>query len=368
MGLKLFYVFDEPVGLALDITQCKNGCVYCYSSKRVTDRHTSMRSLENIINNSNKKKSLLNYYIQNRYPVSIANNSDINNCGNFEYYRDMVKFLKSLGFPIYYETKGCHNEADIARFVELVQKDDYVYLTLTTFDDEKRKQIEPLAPSPEMRLKLLYLLRNKGIKVELAFNPAMPGFITDSEIINFISENRDINYYFFTLHLPSWSKLEIKKLKKYDFTNIAKFCKENKIRVGGDTQFFGCELSAFDKRKHFNKPMIIAHDVDDLAVKYKKENFGEEDKQNNVKNLVSFDDFYEAKKEFFIDTIVNSQSDIYFGRNSGSYIRGNLPEEMSYKDYIRLAFHNADRGLIFKYSFCARIEYPTGEIKYFDYR
>ncbi len=362
MALSLFRVYDKPIGLHLDLGKCFNGCTYCYSGKR-TGKVTSVTSLEHQLNR--EKESLLSYYIKNKYPVCVSNNSDIN--ASDKENRELIKILKSFGFPIYYETKGCHTEEKLFNFLNIIKPEDYVYITLSTFKDEKRKEIEPKAPAVEMRIKLIEELVKKGIQIEVAFNPAIPGYIIDEEIIQFISDHRTLNYYFYFLHLPAWSKLNQRKIPKYDFTNIAKWCKENGIYVGGDTQFFGNKMAGFRERGHFKKPMIIASDIDEVVLKYKQENKGDRDDEENLKNLVSFDTFYAEKKDNFINAIID-KSEIYPGRNAGSYFYQNLPQKMSYKDYIKLCFHNANLGFIFAYSHCARIEYETGETKYFDYR
>ena len=108
MALVLFNVYDEAVGLQLELSGCNNRCVYCYSGRRSANKSTSLKSLENQINRTTKKDSLQNYYIKNRYPISVSNSSDLNACDNKDNYYQIVKFLKDLKFPIFYETKGCH--------------------------------------------------------------------------------------------------------------------------------------------------------------------------------------------------------------------------------------------------------------------
>jgi DNA repair photolyase len=365
MALSLFRVYDKPVGLHLDIGKCLNGCIYCYSNKR-TGKTTSLLYLEKILN-STKNESLKDYYIQNRYPISVSNNSDINSCSNSDILLEIIKQFKKAGFPILWETKGTHNLKQMDKFISVVDEKDIVYLTITTFDDEKRKEIEPAAPTVENRLELVKQLRQKGIKTEIGFNPCIPGFITDQEIINFIENNIDINYVFQTLHLPMWSKLKIKKLPEYDLYPIGKYFKERKIPVGSGSIFYSSPPISDDIRNHYGKPMIIATDLDNITKKFKMENLGEYDSEYDINNLVNFDEFIKENQSNLIPAIVD-KSEIYPGRNAGSYFYTNLPEKMTYLDYIKLCFNHSYLGFIFAYSTCGRLEYKNNNTKYYDYR
>lgn len=364
MALRLFNVFDVPVALHCDVGQCGNGCIYCYSYKRCKNK-TTVQQVENMLN-YDKPDTLKGYYIKNRYPVAVSNNSDLNSSNDPNAF-EVVRLLKNAGFPIFFETKGCHDYESMDRFLNLVTPEDSVYITLSTLADDSGKIIEPNAPSVEKRMELIDELVQKKVNVIVAFNPAIPGYVTDEQIIEYISEHKDLSFFMYHLHLPSWSKLEIKKLPKYNFANVAKYCEQNGIVVTGANDFFWCKPEGIKTREHFKKKMIIASDIAEVVKKYRAENSGWYEPENNITNLVTFDDFYKEKKDMFIDAIVD-QSDIYMGRNHGSYFRGILPQKMTYKDYIKLCFDNPDKGLIFSYAHSAWLRMPDGAVSYFDYR
>lgn len=94
----------------------------------------------------------------------------------YELTRKILEKLIPLGPNLGIQTKSDM----VLRDIDLIKqfKNPEVGLTITTLDDELRKEIEPLTSSVENRIKALEKLKEAGIKTYVFIGPILP-FLTD---------------------------------------------------------------------------------------------------------------------------------------------------------------------------------------------
>lgn len=377
MSIKLHNVFSLPVPLHLDIGNCYNNCIYCFTrtsrqdSNITIEPQTTLRQIEKAITKI-EIKSLLDYYIVNRYPICINNRSDIFGIKNKDYYFNIIKLLKDAGFNFYFQTKGIKDKKDQNFLHDILTKKDYIYFTITTFNNEKKKEIEPLAP--EINLKLIKELK-KITNIAIGFNPAMKYYLTPKEIKEYMFKNKDIVYCAYDFHAKNYHKCHNKKLKKlknfeYDeYKEIIDYCELNDIYFDCNYQYGIKSKNQIDLyRKVFEKKIICSGDIDNYAKKRFKNKIKKEEskilKNYLIKNynitleqyqkaehpsgLFDFEDFYKDNQELFFESPVK-KNEIH-GLNKDKYLKEKIPDYISYKDYIKLMFNNKDKFGIIRYT------------------
>jgi DNA repair photolyase len=352
----------------MSIGNCKNNCIYCYAKEK-EKKQTSLRQIENAINEK-YRESLRSYYLENRYPVAICNQSDIFNCEQKDIFTG-IKILKDAEFPIFWETKGVHTELQMYQFFEIANKKDIVYLTITSFNDKIRKEIEPIAPSIENRMKFLDELVRRGFFVIVGFNPMIKDFLNENVIIEFIEKykNYNVNYLFQYMHSFGKKAKELSRYilaEKISLKNIASVLKKWNIAVSGNyIEFIDCISCENKARNHFGKKILISYDLD-VSLKKQYELFlPEAVKQNiNLKETpvgwMSFNYFYEENKDKFLNCIID-KNEIYSRLLSGQELAA-LPKKMSYKDYMNMVWCNPKFTSFLSYSKRAYLYDDSGQV------
>jgi DNA repair photolyase len=96
---------------------------------------------------------------------------------NWRQVLPVLEMLQGCNIPVSYQTKG-------GRGIEEVLESSppaVWYLSIAMWDDEKRKGIEPGAPSIQSRLELITTLRDKGHHVIVGVNPYEPDWFERGE-------------------------------------------------------------------------------------------------------------------------------------------------------------------------------------------
>jgi DNA repair photolyase len=302
----------------------------------------SIKSLEKAIN-INEDIGLRNYYIKNRYPISISNTGDSFSTRDPLIW-EKLRILKQAGFPLYIETKGPHSEADTAKMFDIIDSKDIVYITVSNIT---RRDFEPYAPNFEQRKQFIKECQSRGIMVEVGLNPYIPSQSSSDDTINMIRElgNSDIVYTLWPLHgvkniHPNASKVnpEARKPQLWsDVSNILQVFDELSIPYDGRyaNQFFWGKQSASEAMKsRFNKPIMIS----DSIVKLCRQGY-EEDKQDESEYVIggiSWDDFV---KNTDIPDITVKRGEIRV-RPKYAFLEKKIPECISMKEYLKLGFYN----------------------------
>lgn len=109
------------------------------------------------------------------------------------YTRQALDIINKYGFGVTLITKSANVLRDLDLFKEIHSKSKCVIqMTLTTYDEELCKKIEPNVSTTRERVEALKILRDEGIPTVVWLTPILP-FITDTEeniigILNYCKE------------------------------------------------------------------------------------------------------------------------------------------------------------------------------------
>ncbi|EDY34563.1 radical SAM domain protein [Aciduliprofundum boonei T469] len=148
-------------------TGCEHRCIYCYITSYIPDpwRVRLKRDFLRLFERDLKKAKKL--------PISMSNSSDPYPRMEREkrITRGALELMKKYDFPVLVLTKSnlVERDADILSSMSSV-----VAITITTLDDNLAKRLEPMAPSPEKRLKALEYLVSKGVHTIVRLDPIIP--------------------------------------------------------------------------------------------------------------------------------------------------------------------------------------------------
>jgi DNA repair photolyase len=157
-------------------TGCSFNCIYCYITSYIKEPYR-VRLKKNLI--ENVKKDLKNF--DKSYYIMLSNSSDpypyIEKYLNLT--REVLRIFKENGIKVLIVTKSdiLLKDIDILKEMNVV-----ITVTITTLDEEYKK-IEPFAPHPERRIKMLEILKKNGIPTAVRIDPIIPFFNDDLEKI-----------------------------------------------------------------------------------------------------------------------------------------------------------------------------------------
>ncbi len=177
---------------------CSLGCIYCSSrceSYRI-ENFDEVRTKENaleILEEELKNKKL-------KGVVSFGNLSDPYNPEeeHLKLTRGALELINKYGFGVSIDTKSDLILRDLDLLSEISKKNNVIVkISITTFDNELAKKIEPNCISSTKRFAVLKELRNAGIYAGVLMMPVLP-FLTDSEdnIYNIIAKSKEVDAKF----------------------------------------------------------------------------------------------------------------------------------------------------------------------------
>lgn len=356
-------VFSLRIGADIKLGECTNDCAYCFAHKNFrnsgsfsgsdkTSKRESITSIANAINRG-YVETMNSYWIENRYPVCISNHSDF--CANpdKEYVRDVIKLLKSAGFPIYIETKGTSDKSDIDFLLKYLDPArDTIYCTIEFSPEHDLSGSISNAPAIKDRISFVKQFQNSGFYVDIGINPFIRCMITEEDAIRIIDSTRHEKTCYMTqaLHFNSqtWKKTQFTDAP-IDFEKIIDHC-ENEGAVLGVSGYNSPK--AFEMRirqKNFAETMrnqkISGSDFAQIAIdgyrrSYKRDGENGEDDGKMWYGFVSpsrMVELLEEKQkipEFLVD-----RKEIY--SRESNYFSYGLPEKFSYKEYLKFCVKHA---------------------------
>lgn len=189
-------------------TGCGHKCVYCYATSYIQNFYFPRR-----------KKDLLKRIMKDleKIPensiISISNSSDPYQPleEKFKEFRECLKIFQNYHFRILIITKSDLVLRDIDLLKNLKCA---VTITITTFQKEILKKLEPNAPSSEKRLEALRILTENKIPTGLRFDPIFP-YLNDDEIEEIVKKAKKTKIKHivastFKPRFDSWKRFEKK--------------------------------------------------------------------------------------------------------------------------------------------------------------
>jgi len=174
---------DEWFGLRYNFNiyrGCIHQCIYCDSRSECYQ----IENFEDLLVKTNApdlaRKELSHKRVKGL--IGTGSMSDPYNPAEKEFLimREVLKVIQAFRFPIHILTKSdlVLRDQDIIKEISRVKA--YVSFTVTAYDDELSKKIEPFAPVSSRRIAAMKQLAENGINTGILLMPTLP-YITDSE-------------------------------------------------------------------------------------------------------------------------------------------------------------------------------------------
>lgn len=113
--------------------------------------------------------------MRDRYPVRLSNRSDPFSRSNQADTAQVLAALNANNIPVFFQTKGGIGAIEAAE----KQTRSVWYVSISFWDDAKRAEMEPGAPTIRERVELIQRLRSLGHEVLVGINPLVPAWLGD---------------------------------------------------------------------------------------------------------------------------------------------------------------------------------------------
>ncbi len=177
---------------------CEHGCIYCFA--RPTHAYLGLSAgldfETRLIARPNAAETLRKELRAKRYqvaPIAIGTNTDPYQPVEAKHHimRDCLEVLSEFRHPVAIVTKGALIESDLDLLAPMAELGLLrVGISLTTLDPDLSRRMEPRAPGPERRLRIIETLSRAGIPVRVMTSPLVPG-LTDHELENMLKAAKE---------------------------------------------------------------------------------------------------------------------------------------------------------------------------------
>lgn len=229
---------------------CTHGCIYCDSRSKCYQMNHKFEDIEvkengiSLLEESLKRK-------RKKCMIGLGSMTDpyIKEELGLNYTRQALEIINKFGFGVTLITKSANVLRDLDLLKEINSKAKCVIqMTLTTYDEELCKKIEPNVSTTKERVEALKILSDEGIPTVVWLTPILP-FINDTEgniigILNYCKEAkvfgiicfgmgvtlREGNREYFYSHLDKkFPKLKERYMREYGNNYVANSVNNKKL-------------------------------------------------------------------------------------------------------------------------------------------
>lgn len=177
---------------------CEHGCVYCFArpSHAYLGLSPGLDFETRLIARPEAPQVLKRELSARKYrvaPIAIGTNTDPYQPieKKHEIMRACLQVLSDANHPVAIVTKGSLIERDIDILADMARRGLVrVGVSVTTLDAKLSRLMEPRAPSPQRRLRMIRSLAGAGIPVRIMASPMIPA-LTDPELETILRLGRD---------------------------------------------------------------------------------------------------------------------------------------------------------------------------------
>ena len=177
---------------------CEHGCVYCFARPTHAylglspglDFETRLIARPNAAEILRREMSSKSYQVA---PIAIGTNTDPYQPVEKTRFitRSCLSVLKDFQHPVAVVTKGALIERDLDILAPMAERGlSCVGVSLTTLDAQLSRRLEPRAPSPQRRLRMIRQLAGAGVPVRVMTSPVVPG-LTGHELENLLEAGKE---------------------------------------------------------------------------------------------------------------------------------------------------------------------------------
>ena len=225
---------------------CEHGCIYCYArpTHAYHDLSPGIDFETKLFAKPDAAKLLKAEISKPKYrcsPIALGSNTDPYQPIEREWQitRQILEVLNEANHPLTIVTKSSLVERDLDLLSELAQKNlVQVFVSITTFDIELARKMEPRATTPQRRLETISRLKQANVPVGVMFAPVIP-VLNDAElemVLTRAAEAGAITAGYVMLRLPHEVKLLFREwlLTHYPLKAGHVMNRVNDIRGGRD--------------------------------------------------------------------------------------------------------------------------------------
>lgn len=177
---------------------CEHGCIYCYArpSHAYLGLSPGLDFETKITAKPNAAKLLEREIARKSYrvaPIAMGTNTDPYQPveSKMVIMPGILRVLRDWNHPVTLVTRGRTVLRDLDLWAELAAKNQAaIGISITTLDPELSRAMEPRAPAPATRLKMVHDLARAGIPVRVMVAPVIP-VLTEPEIENILKAARE---------------------------------------------------------------------------------------------------------------------------------------------------------------------------------
>jgi len=176
---------------------CEHGCIYCFA--RPTHGYLGLSAgldFETRIVAKPEAPELLERELRKRgyevAPIAIGTSTDPYQPAEAKMgiMRGILEVLSAFNHPVGIVTRGAGVLRDLDILADMARRGlVHVGISLTTLDEELARKMEPRAPSPQARLKMMREISRAGIPLRVMAAPIIPG-LTDHALEAVLTEAR----------------------------------------------------------------------------------------------------------------------------------------------------------------------------------
>ena len=177
---------------------CEHGCVYCFArpSHAYLGLSPGLDFETQLVARPQMPKVLRRELGAKKYkvaPLAIGTNTDPYQPIEMQHriMRECLNVLSDVGHPVAIVTKGSLIERDIDILAPMARRGLVrVGISVTTLDAKLSRLMEPRAPAPARRLRMIKRLSEAGIPVRVMASPMVPA-LTDPELETILKAGRN---------------------------------------------------------------------------------------------------------------------------------------------------------------------------------
>lgn len=177
---------------------CEHGCIYCFA--RPTHAYLGLSAgldfETRLVARTDAPETLAREIARKSYacePIAFGTNTDPYQPieGRYRIMRRMLEVLSAWNHPLGIVTKGALIERDLDLIAPMAARNlVQVGISVTTLDAGLARRLEPRAPAPARRLRVIEALARAGVPVRVMVAPLVP-VLTDPEIESILAAARD---------------------------------------------------------------------------------------------------------------------------------------------------------------------------------
>ena len=169
----------SPIPLEMTLHRCNYGCAYCFAT--LNFRHSgytraNVTGIQNLLATYHARDTLVAKLLRQGYPILLSNRTDPFASANSKLILPLLETLTAQGIHVAFQTRGGTLVNDA---LDIVAPSCW-YISITSDQPDRTRQIEPAAPPLTEKLKMIDALIARGHCVTVGINPYVPEWWADA--------------------------------------------------------------------------------------------------------------------------------------------------------------------------------------------